>query len=74
LSNKRFYSPEKKREERKTKEDKEKKEKKEEEKRKEKGAVLCVSVLILVVYCDFSFVSKLAPLAWSTLGPAHSHC
>jgi Ca2+/H+ antiporter len=53
LSNKRFYSPEKKREEKKTKEEKETKEKKEEEKRKKKGAVLCVSVLILEVCCDF---------------------
>jgi hypothetical protein len=52
LSNKRFHSPEKKREE-KTKEEKERKEKKEEEKRKKKGAVLCVSILILKVCCDF---------------------
>jgi hypothetical protein len=53
LSNKRFYSPEKKREEknkrRKTKERK----KRRREKEKRKGAVLCVSVLILEVCCDF---------------------
>jgi hypothetical protein len=40
LSNKRFYSPEKKREE-KTKEEKETKEKKRREKEKERGCTLC---------------------------------
>jgi hypothetical protein len=52
LSNKSFYSPEKKREE-KNKRRKRKERKKEAEKRKKKGAVLCVSVLILEVCCDF---------------------